>query len=304
VAVLVVGSVALDSVRTPHGEVREALGGSASYFAARHFTEVQVVAVVGEDFPPAGLDLLRARGVDTRGLQVLPGRTFRWEGEYGADLAYARTLATELNVFAGFHPSLSSQERRARTVFLANIDPELQLEVLGQVERPRLVACDTMNYWIDSKREPLLQVLRAVDVCFLNDAEARQLTGEAQLPRAARRLLDMGLRQLVIKKGEHGALFVSAADRFFCPAFPHERLVDPTGAGDSFAGGFLGYLDQEADTSPAPFRQAMVCGTALASLSVEAFSPQRLAETTRAEIAERVRAVRALSQVPEMTLWE
>ncbi len=304
--VLVVGSVALDSVRTPHGEVREALGGSASYFAlaARHFTEVQVVAVVGEDFPVASLELLRAGGVDTGGLVVQAGRTFRWAGEYGADLAYARTLATELNVFAGFHPALSPAQRRARTVFLANIDPGLQLEVLAQVESPRLVACDTMNYWIEAKREALLEVLRRVDVCLLNDAEARQLTGEAQLPRAARRLLEMGLRRLVIKKGEHGALFVSPDDRFFCPAYPHEQLVDPTGAGDSFAGGFLGYLDRESGAPAPPFRQAMVCGTALASLSVEAFSPRRLAETTRQEIAERVRALRALSQVPEIPLWE
>jgi sugar/nucleoside kinase (ribokinase family) len=305
VGVLVVGSVALDSVRTPHGEVVDALGGSASYFslAARHFTPVQVVAVVGEDFPPASLELLRRCGVDTSGLSVQPGRTFRWAGEYGADLGYARTLATELNVFAGFHPALSGEQRRARTLFLANIDPELQLEVLEQAERPRLVACDTMNYWIDAKREVLLEVLRRVDVCLLNDAEARQLSGEAQLPRAARVLLEMGMQRLVIKKGEHGALFFSRDDRFFCPAFPHEQLVDPTGAGDSFAGGFLGYLDREAGEAALPFRQAMVCGTALASLCVEAFSPERLAEIGRDEIAARIQAVRSLAHVPEITLW-
>jgi len=305
VGVLVVGSVALDSIRTPHGLVQDALGGSASYFslAARHFTPVQVVAVVGEDFPPASLALLRGCGVDTAGLATVPGRTFRWSGEYDADLGYARTLATELNVFAGFHPSLSGEQRRARTLFLANIDPELQLEVLEQAERPALIACDTMNYWIDAKREVLLDVLRRVDVCLLNDAEARQLSGEAQLPRAARALLDMGMRRLVIKKGEHGALFFSPDDRFFCPAFPHENLVDPTGAGDSFAGGFLGYLDRAAGAGAPPFRQAMVCGTAMASLCVEAFSPERLARTTPEEIAERVRAVRALAHVPEMDLW-
>jgi sugar/nucleoside kinase (ribokinase family) len=304
VSVLVVGSVALDSVRTPNGAVEEALGGSASYFslAARHFTDVQIVAVVGEDFPAKSRELLAASGIDVGGLATEPGRTFRWAGEYGADLAYPKTLVTELNVFATFHPSLTPRQRKAETVFLANIDPELQLEVLDQVESPRFVACDTMNYWITSKRDALLEVMRRVDVCLLNDEEARLLSGEPQVPRAARILLGEGVRRLLVKKGEHGALLFGAEDSFFCPAYPHEALVDPTGAGDAFAGGFVGYLDQHRSATPLPLRQAMVCGTALASLCVEAFSPRRLAEVTRMEIAERVKAIRRVAHMPEVPL--
>jgi len=304
VSVLVVGSVALDSVRTPNGAVEEALGGSASYFslAARHFTDVQMVAVVGEDFPSQSRELLAASGVDVGGLSTKPGRTFRWAGEYGADLAYPKTLATELNVFAAFHPELTARQRKAETVFLANIDPELQLEVLDQVESPRFVACDTMNYWITSKREALMKVMRRADVCLLNDEEARLLSGDPQVPRAARRLLDEGVKRLLVKKGEHGALLFGKNDRFFCPAYPHENLVDPTGAGDAFAGGFVGYLDRVGKSSDSEIRQAMICGTALASLCVEAFSPRRLAEITRDEIAERIRAIRALAHMPNVAL--
>ena len=303
-SVLVVGSVALDSIRTPNGSVEEALGGSASYFslAARHFTDVQMVAVVGEDFPAQGRELLAASGVDMGGLSTQPGRTFRWAGEYGADLAYPKTLATELNVFAGFHPALDAKQRRAETVFLANIDPELQMEVLDQVEKPRFVACDTMNYWITSKREALLQVMRRVDICLLNDEEARLLSGEAQVPRAARVLLDQGVKRLLVKKGEHGALLFSPEERYFCPAYPHENLVDPTGAGDAFAGGFVGYLDRAGDAPTLPIREAMICGTALASLCVEAFSPRRLAEVSRREIAERIEAIRRVAHMPEVRL--
>jgi sugar/nucleoside kinase (ribokinase family) len=304
VSVLVVGSVALDSVRTPNGSVEEALGGSASYFslAARHFTSVQMVAVVGEDFPSQSRELLAASGVDVGGLSTKPGRTFRWAGEYGADLAYPKTLATELNVFAAFHPELTARQRKAETVFLANIDPELQLEVLDQVESPRFVACDTMNYWITSKRRALMEVMRRADVCLLNDEEARLLSGDPQVPRAARRLLDEGVKRLLVKKGEHGALLFGQNDRFFCPAYPHENLVDPTGAGDAFAGGFVGYLDHAGKSSDSEIRQAMICGTALASLCVEAFSPRRLAEITRDEIAERVRVIRALAHMPDVAL--
>jgi sugar/nucleoside kinase (ribokinase family) len=306
VAVLVVGSIGLDTIETPYGVAEETLGGSAAYFslAARHFTDVQLVAVVGDDFPAGARALLEGQGIDLSGLESHPGRTFRWRGAYGRDLTYAETRATELNVFASFHPRLSPAHRRARTVFLANIDPDLQLEVLSQVESPSLVACDTMNYWISSKRDRLLEVLRRVDVCLINDEEAKMLAGEAQLPRAARWMLDAGVRRVVVKKGEHGALFFSREESFYCPAVPHERLVDPTGAGDSFAGGFLGYLDRMSVLEPPPFRQAMVCGAAIASLCVESFSPRRLVETTREEIADRVRAVRALGAVPEIDLGD
>jgi sugar/nucleoside kinase (ribokinase family) len=305
-SIVVVGSIALDTIKTPEKTVEEVLGGSASYFAlsARHFTEVQVVAVVGEDFPSDQRDLLISCGVDTEGLTREAGRTFRWAGEYGVDLAYPETLATELNVFASFHPQLTEKQRRADTVFLANIDPALQLEVLDQVESPRVVACDTMNLWIETKRETLLDLVRRVDVLLINDEEARQLAGESQLPRAARKILELGVRQMIIKKGEHGALFYSSDERYFCPAFPQENLVDPTGAGDSFAGGLLGYLDHVGPGETLPLRAAMVCGTAMASLCVESFSPRRLAETHRTEIAGRIEAIRDLTRVPEVPLWQ
>ncbi len=305
-SILVVGSVAFDSVRTPFGEAQDVLGGSASYFAlaARHFAPVHMVAVVGEDFPPASETLLQGDGIDLSGLERRAGRTFRWGGEYGVDLADRETLFTELNVFAEFHPCLGPAHRRAETVFLANIHPALQLEVLGQMEGPRRVAADTMNLWIEREREAVLEVFRRVDLVLVSDDEARQVTGEIQLPRAGRRLLELGARQAVVKKGEHGALFFSDRERFFCPAYPLEDVVDPTGAGDAFAGGLLGYLDHAAGAERPPLRAAMICGAALASFCVEGFSPRRLAEVGRGEIAERIEAIRALTHVPSVPLWQ
>ena len=288
--ILVVGSVALDSVRTPYGEAVEALGGSASYFSlsARHFAPVSIVAVVGEDFPAEHRALFEGRGVDLAGLATAPGRTFRWRGEYGPELAHAHTLETQLNVFSTFHPRLEEQHRACPYVFLANIDPELQLEVLQQMRAPRLTLSDTMNYWIARKPDLVLEVLRRVDVALLNEEEARALAGESLLVRAADRLLEQGAKAVIIKKGEHGALYRAAGERFITPAFPVEAIRDPTGAGDSFAGGFLGWVARCGRTGGGMLPQALACGTTMASLAIEDFSPRRLAEARPDEITRRV----------------
>ena len=291
--ILVVGSVALDSVRTPFGEAVEALGGSASYFSlsASHFAPVRIVAVVGRDFPPEHRALFESRGVDLRGLETAEGRTFRWKGEYMAELGHARTLETQLNVFSTFHPRLEPHHRECPFVFLANIDPDLQLEVLDQMKRPRLVVSDPMNYWIARKPERVVEVLRRVDVALLNEEEARALSGETQLAAAADRLIEQGGRAVIVKKGEHGALYRSREEMFITPAFPLPVLRDPTGAGDSFAGGFLGWLARRDEHDGDALRQGLACGAAMASLAIEAFSPQRLVETTVEEIAGRVAAL-------------
>jgi len=294
--ILVVGSVALDSIRTPYGQAVDALGGSASYFSfsASHFAPVAVCAVVGEDFPKEHRLRLEDRGVDLSGLETAPGRTFRWRGEYMAELAHAHTLETQLNVFADFHPKLDAKHRRAPYVFLANIDPELQLEVLDQVRRPRLVLSDTMNYWIARKPDRVFEVLRRVDVALLNEEEARALAGETHLARAADKLLAEGANAVIIKKGEHGALYQSREERFITPAYPVLALTDPTGAGDSFAGGFLGLLARSGRGDGEALRQAMAAGTAMASLAIESFSPARLIETDAAEIEGRVKALHGM----------
>ncbi len=294
--ILVVGSVALDSIRTPYGEVTEGLGGSASYFScsASHFAPVSVVAVVGKDFPAEHRDTFAMRDIDLSGLEAAEGRTFRWRGEYMAELGHAHTLETQLNVFADFHPKLPDSHRRIPYVFLANIDPDLQLEVLSQMRKPRLVLSDTMNYWIARKPDRVLEVLRRVDVALLNEEEARALAGETHLARAAERLLDQGARAVIIKKGEHGALFQSREERFLTPAYPVAALTDPTGAGDSFAGGFMGLLARLDRADGDALRQAMACGTVMASLAIESFSPARLVETTPAEIEGRVRELHGL----------
>ncbi|HET7225141.1 MAG TPA: PfkB family carbohydrate kinase [Candidatus Eisenbacteria bacterium] len=287
--ILVVGSVALDTIKTPYGAAAEALGGSASYFAlsASHFAPVRVVAVVGEDFPHEHRSLFQAHGVDLSGLETAPGRTFRWRGEYTAELGHAHTLETQLNVFSTFHPRLDGTHRASPFVFLANIDPDLQLEVLSQMNAPALTLSDTMNYWIARKPETVLEVLRRVDVALLNEEEARALAGETLLVRAADRLLEQGARSVIIKKGEHGALYQSRDARFVTPAFPVEALRDPTGAGDSFAGGFIGWLARCGRRDPDALQQALVCGTTMASIAIEDFSPRRLAGTGREEIMSR-----------------
>jgi sugar/nucleoside kinase (ribokinase family) len=288
--ILVVGSVALDSIRTPYGEVKEALGGSASYFScsASHFAPVSVVAVVGEDFPEPHRKLFAGRGIDLSGLEAAPGRTFRWRGEYMAELGHAHTLETQLNVFAEFHPKLTDVHRRIPYVFLANIDPELQMEVLDQMQTPRLTVSDTMNYWIARKPERVLDVLRRVDVALLNEEEARALSGETQLVRAASQLVGLGGKAVIVKKGEHGSLYATKDDLFVAPAYPVRGLQDPTGAGDSFAGGFLGWLARTGRVDADSRRQAMAYGAAMASLAIEAFSPARLIAAQATEIGDRV----------------
>jgi sugar/nucleoside kinase (ribokinase family) len=288
--------VALDSVKTPFGQVREVLGGSATYFsyAASFFTTVGVVAVVGEDFPRAHLDLLKGRGVDLSGLQVSRGQTFRWVGEYGYDLNEAHTLATHLGVFADFKPQLPDHLRTPSFLFLGNVDPELQEEVLRQVERPRLVALDTMNFWIEGKRDVLLKVVGQVDALLINDREARQLTQEANLVKAALAIHAYGPRTVVIKRGEYGALMVNGGRFFFTPAYPLESVFDPTGAGDTFAGGFMGYLARQGRLDEATLRRAIVYGSVMASFTVEDFSLERLRRLKESEIGERFESFQEL----------
>jgi sugar/nucleoside kinase (ribokinase family) len=294
--VLVVGSVALDSVETPFGKADDVLGGSATYFAsaASLLTPVQLVGVVGNDYPMDKLKPLAARGVDLAGLEHADGESFRWRGRYRHDLNSAETLETRLGVFSHFRPHIPEQFRNAPFVFLGNIDPRLQLDVLGQVRSPKLVTCDTMNFWIESRRPDLLQLLERVDMITLNDGEARQLTEKANLVHAARWILAHGPKYVIIKKGEHGAFMFTKDTVFFAPAYPLEQVFDPTGAGDSFAGGFIGHLAQTGDLSEATMRRAVVYGSAMGSFAVEKFSNTRLLELTRADLDRRVEEFRRL----------
>jgi sugar/nucleoside kinase (ribokinase family) len=256
--------------------------------------------VVGEDFPEQHLEFLRSRHVDLRGLQKVPGQTFRWAGEYGYDLNEARTLDTRLNVFANFAPKIPEEYRDSEVVFLANIDPDLQREVLGQVRRPAYVAADTMNYWIAGKPESLRQTLRLVDTLLINDAEVRQLAGEPNLVQAARKILTWGPQVLVVKRGEYGALMLNKGDWFAAPALPLEAVRDPTGAGDSFAGGFMGYLANTMNFTDASVRKAMVMGSVMASFNVEAFSLDRLRTVTYGEIESRYRTFMRLAHFEDL----
>jgi sugar/nucleoside kinase (ribokinase family) len=299
-SLLVVGSVALDSVETPFGNVSDALGGSATFFsaAASLFCPVQLVGVVGDDFPLDKLDFLEQRGVDLGGLDRRPGESFRWAGVYSFDLNDRETRETRLGVFANFQPTIPEAFRDARWIFLGNIDPELQLDVLEQVRAPRLVACDTMNYWIESKRDTLLRLLARVDMILVNDSEARELSGDYNILRAARWIQQRGPEIVVVKKGEHGAILFNRDVVFFAPGFPLEVIFDPTGAGDAFAGGFMGYLARVGETDPAHLRRAMIYGSVLGSFAVERFGIDRLREITAEQIEERVQVFR------EMTSFE
>ena len=290
-SVLVVGSVALDSVETPFGKADEVLGGSATFFSASasHLTPVQLVGVVGSDYPVEKLEPLAARGVDLAGLERAEGESFRWRGRYRHDLNSAETLETRLGVFSHFRPKIPEQFRRAPFVFLANIDPRLQIDVLSQVQSPKLVACDTMNFWIESRRPDLLELLTKVDLITLNDGEARQLTEKTNLVKAARWIMERGPRYVIIKKGEHGAFMFHGSTIFYAPAYPLENVFDPTGAGDSFAGGFIGYLARTGDLSEENMRRAVIYGSAMGSFAVEKFSIDRLVELTSDDIERRVR---------------
>ena len=289
-SLLVVGSVALDSVETPFGKADLVLGGSATFFSASasNLTPVQVVGVVGDDYPVDKLEPLKKRGVDFAGLERAKGSSFRWRGRYRHDLNVAETLETHLGVFSHFSPKIPQQFRTAPYVFLGNIDPRLQLDVLNQVEKPKLVACDTMNFWIESRRPDLVKLLERVDCIMLNDGEARQLTDHNNLVKAAKWIMSKGPSLVVIKKGEHGAFMFTKDTVFFAPAYPLEEVFDPTGAGDSFAGGFMGYIARTGNLSAEGLRRAVIFGSAMGSFAVEKFSIERLLTVDMKQLAARV----------------
>lgn len=314
--ILSVGSVAYDSVKTPFGKVEEVLGGSATYFSvsASFFSNIDLVACVGKDFRKQDVELLESRDINLEGLEYMDGQTFRWKGEYGHDLNEALTLDTQLNVFADFHPTLSNRHQNARYVFLGNIDPALQHQVLSQVEAPQLVVCDTMNYWIEGHWDTLLETLKLVDILLVNESEAKQLAQETNLVKGARKILTWGPKILVVKRGEYGVLMFYMDSEETCPdgqlssetspvifgapAYPLEQVFDPTGAGDSFAGGFVGYLAGVDRNDVQATRQAIIFGSVMASFCVERFSLERLRELTFTEIEMRYREFR------EMTYFE
>lgn len=297
-SILVVGTVAFDSIQTPFGKAERCLGGSATYFslAASFFTDVDLIAVVGEDFGDDDMAIFRDRNINAQGVQRVSGaKTFYWSGEYGYDLNVAKTRETQLNVFADFHPTLNQDQRNTDVLFLANIHPELQMDVLHQTNRPRLVALDTMNLWIATKRDALEKAFREVDLVVINEAETRQFSGEANLIKAARSILALGPHTIVVKRGEYGVLMINRQEAFAVPAYPLENVFDPTGAGDTFAGGLLGYLTSRGDHSEREFRRAIIFGSVLASFAVEKFSVDRLREITLADVHERYRAFRRLT---------
>ncbi|MCH8061297.1 MAG: sugar kinase [Chloroflexi bacterium] len=299
-SVLVVGSVAYDSVSTTAGSRGDALGGSAMYFSisSSYFTPVSLVAVVGDDFLDEHIDLLKSHDVDVSGLERRHGKTFRWSGVYGAeDVNTRETLDTQLNVFADFSPKLEAKHSESPYLFLANIEPGLQLDVLNQMKsRPKVVALDTMNFWIDGNHESLKKIVELVDVVFMDEGEARTFGGEVNLVKAAKRIKAMGPSTVVVKRGEHGVLVFSGGSIFVAPAFPLETVVDPTGAGDCFAGGFMGYLASTGDTGPEGIRRAAVLGSVMGSFAVESFSADRISSLSHEEIDERFRAFADLSR--------
>ncbi len=298
-SLLVVGSMALDSVRTPFGEANNVLGGSASYFslAASHFTRVNVISVIGSDFPREHLELLKKRDINVEGVKKEEGYSFRWEGEYGYDLSEAKTLSTHLNVFETFNPVVPEYLQDAKYLFLANIDPEIQLSVLKQVKNPSVVACDTMNFWIENKPDELKRLLGYVDILIINDSETRELAGEPMIVKAARKIIEMGPKVLIIKRGEYGSLMFSSEGIFYAPSYPLEDVFDPTGAGDTFAGGFMGYIACWNMTRIEDYKKAILYGSVLASFTVEDFSVNGLANINKEDIATRYLAFIKLSSL-------
>ncbi len=284
-SLVIVGSIGLDSIETPAGKVDEVLGGSAIYgaLAASHFTQAKVVGVVGDDFPEEGFALLKGHNVDLEGLEVIPGKTFRWKGKY-TNFNQAETLSTELNVFAGFSPELPASYRKCRSLLLGNIHPDLQMQVLDAVEDFDIVACDTMNYWINLCPERLTEVVKRVDIVLINEDEIRQYTGEKSIFKAAVKMLGLGPKAILIKRGEYGSVMVTEDNYYFVPAYPVETVKDTTGAGDSFAGGFIGYLSTLEKIDDAGLRKAIRYGTILAAMNVSEFSVDGLTKVGRAEI--------------------
>ncbi len=299
-SIVVVGSVGIDTIETPFGREENVLGGSACYFslAARNFTDVHMVSSVGEDFPPAHSELLRSRGIDTEGVAVSEGETFRWEGRYEYDMKDPETVSVTLGVLGSFDPVVPEKSRDANYLFLANTDPEIQMKVLEQVSSPRVVACDTMNFWIDNKVEQLKELLGRVNILIINDSEARQLSEEPLMARAARKIMDMGPEFLIVKRGEYGALLFSREDLFFAPSYMLEQVLDPTGAGDTFAGGFMGYVASRGkDLDFAGFKKGVAYGSVLASFTVEDFSVRRLGSLQKEEIERRYEEFLKLSSM-------
>jgi sugar/nucleoside kinase (ribokinase family) len=302
-SLLVVGSVAFDEVETPFGKCEKMLGGSGSHFSisASFFTDVRIVAVVGGDFGAAEQAVFDKHGVDTSDLERIPdGQTFRWRGRYDYDLNVAHTLDTQLNVFADFKPKLSAAAKDSRLVFLGNIQPDLQREVREQVPKAELVALDTMNLWIDITRESLQKTIECVDVMIINDAEARQLTGVPNLIKAARTILSWGPKALVVKRGEYGAALITEESYFAIPAYPLESVFDPTGAGDTFAGGFMGYLSSQPALDDSAMRRAMIFGSVMASFNVEEFGTDRVSRLTQDEINQRFRSFKQMTHFEEI----
>lgn len=302
--ILIVGSMAFDDLELPSGKAKDVVGGSATYsaLAASVFAPIRVVAVVGDDFPEDVLAKLRTRGIDTKGVERAHGKTFRWAGRYDADLVHRTTLDTQLNVFANFKPKLPDAYRASPLVLLGNIHPALQLDVLNQVRSPSLVVADTMNFWITGEPKTLAEMLKRIDILIVNDEEARQLSGIHNIRRAARDILSRGPKRLVIKRGEHGALLFDEEGVFAAHGFPLEDEVDPTGAGDSFAGGFLGYLATQAIVTPLALRRAMVHGTATASFCVEAVGTAKVGSLAPKDVTARVAAIRQLYEFGAHTM--
>ncbi len=287
--ILAVGSVAFDDIETPFGKREKVLGGSCSYFslAASHFSKVNLVAVVGEDFRRKHREVFSSANIDLEGLETSPGKTFHWKGVYSDDLNERETLKTNLGVFEDFTPNIPESYRDSQTVFLANIDPELQLSVLNQVEDPAITACDTMNFWIDSKREALKKTVERIDILIINDSEVKQLAGESNIVKAAEKILEWGPDRVIVKRGEYGAAGFGKDTFFGLPAYPLKEVRDPTGAGDSFAGGFMGYVSQAGVLNDETFKQAVAAGTVLSSFTVQDFSPESIKDITVNEISQR-----------------
>jgi len=295
---LIIGTIALDNVETPFGKRENVLGGSAVHasVAASFLTKTAIVGVVGADFPKEHVDFLKSKNIDISGIQVLSGETFRWTGYYEYDMNQAHTRDTQLNVLSVFDPKLPAELKQAEYVFLANLDPEIQLKVIEQLENPKLVAMDTMDYWIKSKREALCAVMKKVDFVLINEAEIRQFMDTPNIPLAAARLLKLGVSSVIVKKGEHGALLFSDGVHFSAPSYPQDKLKDPTGAGDSFAGGFMGYLAKTQDLSPQNIRRAIIVGSAMASFNVEDFSLDRMRHLKPKEIVGRFNEFKRFSE--------
>lgn len=302
-AITVVGSIAMDNIETPFKKVVNILGGSASFFsiAASCLTDVRAIGVVGDDFNKEYIDLLKSKLINVSGIQSESGKTFHWEGRYGYDLSDPETLKTELGVFEHFKPVVPD-EFKSDMLFLANIDPDIQLSVLGQMNSPKLVALDTMNFWIEGKREKLIKVIKKVDILIINESEARLLTGEASIFSAAKAIFAMGAKAIVLKRGAYGATMFVEDEFFMVPAYPLEDINDPTGAGDSFAGGFLGYLDNTNDMSFENLKKALVFGNIMASFTVEDFSVERLVSVKLDELKERFKKFRNITYFGEISL--